>query len=72
MDITTRTTTNALPTIINSQSLHFGRILLQISIVKITLLELKIDVNDDISAAIMTANINPRAPGGIKFMTIFG
>jgi hypothetical protein len=30
------------------------------------------DVNDDIRAAIITANIKPRAPSGIKFSTSFG
>jgi hypothetical protein len=32
------------------------------SIVKIVELELKIEVNEDIKAAIITANINPLAP----------
>jgi len=36
------------------------------TIVNIALLELKIDVKEDIKAAIITANIRPRAPGGIK------
>jgi hypothetical protein len=42
------------------------------SIVNMALLELKIEVNEDISAAIMTASIMPRAPVGIKSITSFG
>lgn len=72
IDITTRTTTNTLPTIMSSQSFDFGRIRRHISIVKMTLLELKIEVREDIRAAIITASISPRAPGGISSMTIFG
>jgi hypothetical protein len=40
--------------------------------VKIVLDELKTDVNEDISAAIITANINSLAPTGIKSITILG
>ena len=37
-------------------------ILRQMSIVNIVVAELKMDVCEDMRAAIMTANINPRAP----------
>jgi hypothetical protein len=33
---------------------------------------LNIDVNDDISDAIITASIKPLPPGGIKFITSLG
>ena len=64
--------TKTLPTIINSQSFARLRILLQISIVNIVLAELKIDVNEDISADIITASISPLAPSGIKSIINFG
>ena len=72
MDTTTKTTTNILPTIINSQSFDFGLILFQMSIVNIALLELKIEVKEDIKAAIITANMSPLAPGGISSITSLG
>lgn len=72
MDTTTKTNTKSLPTIISSQSLDFGLMRLQMSMVNMALLELNIDVNEDIKAAIITANINPLAPGGINSMTNFG
>jgi hypothetical protein len=72
IETTTSTTTKSLPTIMSSQSFDLGRILRQISIVKMALLELKIDVNEDMSAAIITANMMPLAPVGIKSMTSFG
>jgi hypothetical protein len=37
------------------------------SIVKIVLVELNIEVSDDISAAIITANITPLAPKELVF-----
>ena len=39
------------------------------SIVKMVELELNIELNDDISAASMTASINPLAPIGINSFT---
>lgn len=72
MLIPTKTKTKIRPTIINSQSLAFGLARFQISIVNNVELELKIDVNDDMSAAIMTANIRPRAPTGNFLTTSFG
>lgn len=72
MDTTTKTNTKSLPTIISSQSLDFGLIRLQMSMVNMALLELNIDVNEDIKAAIITASISPLAPGGINSMTNFG
>ena len=71
-DKTTSTRTNILPTIINSQSLDLGLIRFHMSIVNIALLELNMEVNDDISDAIITANIRPLPPGGIKFITSLG
>ena len=41
----------------------FLRMRVQMSIVKMVEDELNIDVSDDISADIITANINPLAPG---------
>lgn len=61
-----------LPTIINSTSDDLVRILLQISIVKIVLALLKIDVKDDMRADIMTAIIKPLRPLGISFNTSLG
>jgi hypothetical protein len=49
-----------LPTISNSQSCAFRRKRYQISIVKIVELELKIEVKDDIKAAIIQASVKPR------------
>ena len=40
--------------------------------VKIVLLELKIEVSEDMRAAIIQANIRPRAPGGNNSITILG
>ena len=48
-----------LPTIMSSVSLQFLRNKTQMSIVKIVLLLLKIEVNEDIRAAIITAIIRP-------------
>jgi hypothetical protein len=70
--MTTKTITNTRPTIISSQSFAYGRTRFQMSIVNIVLLELNIDVSDDIRAAIITANIRPRAPLGINLMTSNG
>jgi hypothetical protein len=49
-----------LPTIINSQSRALGRRRFQISMVKIALLELKTEVNDDNKLAIITPSIIPK------------
>lgn len=49
-----------LPTIISSQSCAFFLKRCQISIVKMVELELNIDVNEDINAAIIQANVKPR------------
>ena len=65
-EITTRTITNARPTTSNSESDAFLRILVQISMVKMVDAELKMDVRDDIRAAIITANIMPRRPENIQ------
>jgi len=48
-----------LPTIISSTSDEFFLILLQMSIVKMVLLLLKIEVKEEIKADIITANIKP-------------
>ena len=58
----TRNMTNVLPTTKSSVSDGLVLIRVQISIVKIVEDELNIEVKEDISAAIITANINPRAP----------
>ncbi len=72
MEMTTKMTTNNLPTTMSSQSLALGLALFQMSIVNIVLLELKMDVSDDMRAAIITANIRPRAPFGMSLMTSSG
>ena len=51
-----------LPTSKSSKSEGLFRNLVQTSIVNIVEDELNIDVRDDIKAAIITANINPRIP----------
>lgn len=51
-----------LPTIISSRSDAFFLMSFQISIVKIVDAELKMEVNEDIKAANITANIKPRRP----------
>ena len=51
-----------LPTTSSSISVAFLRILLQMSMVKMVELELKMDVREDISAAIITAIMIPRRP----------
>lgn len=51
-----------LPTIINSRFFAFGRMRRHISMVNIVLPLLKMDVNELMRAAIMTAIIRPRAP----------
>lgn len=63
----TRNTTNARPTMSNSFSVEFFLNLVQTSIVKMADAELKMDVRDDIKAAIITANINPAKP--VKIVT---
>lgn len=47
----------------SSRSLALGLILLQMSMVKRVLLLLKMEVREDMSAAIITAIIRPRSPG---------
>ena len=61
-----------LPTIISSMSEAFLRIRLQISMVKIVEDELKMEVREDMRAAIMTASMTPRAPVGISLSTSVG
>ena len=61
-----------LPTMSSSVSPALVRILLQISIVNIVELLLKMEVKDDMSAAIMTASMRPLAPVGIKFIISMG
>ena len=69
-EITINTRTKSLPTTNFSKSIKrgsivdqdFRRILCQMSIVKIVEDELKIEVKEDINAANITANINPRRP----------
>lgn len=51
----------------NSFSVEFFLNLVQTSIVKMADAELKMDVRDDIKAAIITANINPAKP--VKIVT---
>lgn len=52
------------PTSSSSRSPARGRSRLQTSMVKRVLLLLKMDVSEDMSAAIITATISPRRPGG--------
>ena len=56
---------NHLPTISSSLSVGFPLNLVQMSIVKIVDAELKTEVREDMRAAIITANIRPRAPVNI-------
>ena len=62
IEIITRATTAILPTEIISNSVGFFLICVQISIVKIVDEELKIEVREDSSAAIITAIIKPDSP----------
>lgn len=62
VEITTRTTTVTRPTINNSLSVACFLNLVHISIVKMVDEELNIDVNDDITAAIITDTISPAKP----------
>ena len=64
--------TSHLLTIIFSTSPARGLIRIQTSTVNMVLLLLKTDVSDDIRADIMTANMSPRAPDGISFITRYG
>ena len=68
MLMATRNITKVLPTTSNSVSDGFRRIRVQISIVKMVEDELKIDVREDIRAAIMTANISPLAPENVDLI----
>ena len=56
----------------SSTSDELRRILRQMSIVKIVLALLKIDVNEDINADIITAIIKPFSPFGISSNTSIG
>ena len=58
----TRKMTKVLPTTSSSVSEGLFLTLVQMSMVKIVEEELKIEVREDMSAAIITASIRPRAP----------
>ena len=58
----TKKMTKVLPTMRSSVSEGLALTLVQMSIVKMVEDELKIEVRDDIRAAIITASIRPRAP----------
>ena len=62
MLIATKNNTKVLPTMSSSVSEGFLLNLVQISMVKMVEEELKMEVREDISAAIITANIRPLAP----------
>ena len=62
MLIATKNNTKVLPTMSSSVSEGFLLNLVQMSMVKIVEEELKMEVREDISAAIITANIRPLAP----------
>ena len=62
MLIATRNNTKVLPTMSSSVSEGFLLNLVQISMVKMVEEELKMEVREDIRAAIITANIRPLAP----------
>ena len=62
MLIATKNNTKVLPTMSSSVSEGFLLNLIQISMVKMVEEELKMEVREDISAAIITANIRPLAP----------
>ncbi len=55
IDMTTKMTTKTRPTTISSTSVEFFLIRFHMSIVKMTEQELKTDVREDMSAAIITA-----------------
>ncbi len=61
-----------LPTIMSSTSEAFFLILLQMSMVKSVLLELKMEVREEMRADIMTASIRPRRPSGMRRSTSVG
>lgn len=61
-EINTTATTARRPTIKSSVLEGLLRILVQMSMVKMVEDELKIEVSDDITAAIMTDSINPERP----------
>ena len=69
-EITTKTRTKSLPTMSCSISISINdfflkavaRIRIQMSIVKMVDAELKMEVKEDMRAAIITANIMPRRP----------
>lgn len=58
----TKKMTKVLPTMSSSVSEGLALILVQMSMVKMVEDELKIEVREDIKAAIITASIRPRAP----------
>ena len=62
MLIATKNNTKVLPTMSSSVSEGFLLNLVQMSMVKIVEEELKMEVREDIRAAIITANIRPLAP----------
>ena len=62
MLIATKNNTKVLPTMSSSVSEGFLLNLVQMSMVKMVEEELKMEVREDISAAIITANIRPLAP----------
>ena len=62
MLIATKNNTKVLPTMSSSVSEGFLLNLVQISMVKMVEEELKMEVREDIRAAIITANIRPLAP----------
>ena len=67
MLIATRKMTKVLPTTRSSVSEGLFLTLVQMSIVKMVDDELKIEVRDDMRAAIITASIRPRAPDVILY-----
>ena len=69
MLIATKNNTKVLPTMSSSVSEGFLLNLVQISMVKMVEEELKIEVREDMRAAIMTASIKPFKPEGISSST---
>ena len=68
MLMATRKMTKVLPTTRSSVSEGLFLTLVQMSIVKMVDDELKIEVREDIRAAIITASIRPRAPVVILYL----
>ena len=69
MLMATKMITKDLPTSSNSVSEGLLLNLVQTSIVKMVEEELKIEVREDMRAAIITANIRPFKPGGMSSRT---